>query len=304
MLLVSYLWLVLDHGTLLLWSVVVHESGRYTLGETVLYFSHFLREVPIAVGYALFLLGVSGGAARWRNVDRRTVRRAGWISVLMAGGLVLAALLLTAASKGWGYALQDLFQYHMRDDLWGYGSHWRYHWLSTLWFGAAVGVAPALASRIPGLRALHPHPFWMRMAWAYFLVFTLVFGVAADIFVDPRFAGHQAREIMTHGPVTLLLGIGVLLVTRAGGALLGTERDSVRRPLVWAMAALSLLVPAYLAIVSFGGNIMEQGQSELGLGAMVGAHFFEHTLDFLFFLLLLAGGLALGPPSSSHPPPG
>ena len=28
----SYLWLVYDHGTLLLWNVVVHESGRYTFG--------------------------------------------------------------------------------------------------------------------------------------------------------------------------------------------------------------------------------------------------------------------------------
>jgi hypothetical protein len=151
---------------------------------------------------------------------------------------------------------------------------------------------------------LHPHSFWMRIAWAYFLALTLVFGVSADIFMDPRFAGHQAREIMTHGPVTLLLGIGVLLVTRAGGASLGTDPASARRPLVWTLAALSLLVPAYLAMVSLSGNIMEQGQSALGLGAMVGAHFFEHTLDFLFFLLLLAGGLALGPPSSSHPPPG
>jgi len=300
-LLASYAWLALDHGTLLLWGVVVHESGRYTLGETILYFSHFLREVPITVGYALFLLGISGGAARWPDQDHGGGRRVGGIAVLLVGALASGALLVTAASQGWGSALQDLFQYRMRDDLSGYGTHWRYHWLSTLWFGAAVGVAPALAGRIMGVPGLRPHRFWTRVAWAYFLALTLVFGLSADIFVDARYAGHQAREIMTHGPVTLLLGVGIVLMTRARGASPSAEMRAMPTPMLWILAALSVLVPAYLAMVSLSGDIMEQGQSDLGLVAMVGAHYFEHSLDYLFFLLLLAGGLTLGPRSWRHP---
>ena len=31
----SYLWLVVDHQQLGLWNVVVHESGQYSLGQTV-----------------------------------------------------------------------------------------------------------------------------------------------------------------------------------------------------------------------------------------------------------------------------
>jgi hypothetical protein len=302
-LLASFAWLTLDHGTPLLWNVLVHESGRYTFGETVFYFSHFLREVPTVVAYTLFLLGVSGGIARPARHDAASDpgARDGWLALAVAVVLVGGALVVTATSQGWGSALQDLLQYRTRDDLAGYGTHWRYHWLSTLWFGAAAGTAPIIARRIPGTTALRPHRFLTRVAWAYFLGLTLVFGLSPDIFLDVRYAGHQAREILTHGPVTLLLGLGVVLAfdARTGAARRRTDRlaDVGDRPGRWVLplilAALALLVPAYLAAISLGGDVMEQGQAELGLGAMVAAHYFEHTLDYLFFLLLLSGGLAL-----------
>jgi len=38
---------------------------------------------------------------------------------------------------------------------------------------------------------------------------------------------------------------------------------------------------------------MAQGQSDFGIGAMVGAHYFEHALDYLLVLLIMGGGLAL-----------
>jgi hypothetical protein len=86
----SYLWLANDHGTLLLWNVIVHESGRYTFGQTVLYFSHFLREVPTAMAYALFLLGISGAVARRRPALTRASHPAS------AGALALAGVLVAA----------------------------------------------------------------------------------------------------------------------------------------------------------------------------------------------------------------
>jgi hypothetical protein len=199
---------------------------------------------------------------------------------------------MSAASHGWSSAMQDLLQYRTRDDLAGYGTHWHYHWLSTLWFGAAVGTAPMVARWITGVPVLRQRRFWTRVAWGYFLVLTLVFGVSADIFLDVRYAGHQAREILTHGPVTLLLGLGVLLAAGVGRTLPDAERTSLRRPVPMTLAALTLLVPAYLAVVSLGGDVMAEGQSDFGLGAMVGAHYFEHALDYLLVLLILGGGLA------------
>ncbi len=167
----------------------------------------------------LFLLGTSGvaatGAAAGGGVRQGVVsRRVGWAALLLAAGLVGGALLRTATLHGWTSAWLDLAQYRTRDDLVGFGSHWRYHWLSTVWFGAAVGLAPALTGRLGWSVRLAPHRAWTALAWGYVLVLTVVFGLSGDVFLDVRHAGHQAREILTHGPVTLLLGIGV--VVRAG----------------------------------------------------------------------------------------
>lgn len=75
----SYLWPATDHRTLGLRNVVVQASGRYTLGETILYFSHFLWEVPVAIAYALFLLGTARGTEiaplQFRALARLVARR-------------------------------------------------------------------------------------------------------------------------------------------------------------------------------------------------------------------------------------
>jgi hypothetical protein len=297
----SYLWLVLDHGTLLLWNVIVHESGRYTFGQTVLYFGHFLREVPIVLAYALFLLSLSVGSAptvtRAQRGERPATSR---IAAAAAVGLIAAAWVATARADGTGSALRDLLQYRTRDDLVGYGTHWRYHLLSTLWFGAATMIVPVISRVLPGVPMMRLDRRRVRAAWLYFGVLTIVFGVSTDVFLDVRYVGHQAREIMTHGPVTLLLGIGFLIAaasrpsTAAPAATTGVSTDApVNRSVQAAMAGLVLLIPLYLAIISFGGDVMEHGQSGSGLGAMVAAHYFEHTLDYLLVLLLMAAGPAL-----------
>lgn len=293
-LLASYLWLASNHGTLRLWNVVVHESGRYTLGETVLYFSHFLREVPIAVAYALFLLSASGNVALGGvGGGRRGLSLPRWVFLVGAAVLVGVALLVTSLGAGPGSALEDLLQHRTRDDLAGYGTHWRYHWLSTLWFGAIATLAPALTRRVPGLPELGVSGAWTRAAWVYFGALTIIFGLSTDIFVDARYAGHQAREILTHGPVTLLLGLGMLLAWSSGDRTGSERHDPVARatPL---LVGVALLVPIHLLIVSLHGDVMAEGQSALGLSAMVAAHYFEHSLDYLLVLLLLLGGLARG----------
>lgn len=298
-LLAAYVWLVIEHGTWRLWGVVVHESGRYTLGETILYFSHFLRELPTILAYVLFLLGASAavapgpGRSRWlqRVLGRPAV---GVAAVIIAGGIVATALFRTAAVDGWSGAMLDLLQYRTRDDLVGYGTHWRYHWLSTLWFGAAVGVIPAILGRLSEVGRHTFHRGWALGAWGYFGILTLVFGLSTDVFLDVRYAGHQAREILTHGPVTLLLGLGIILI--ASGT---SPRTTPRRPAAppsWltALFAVALLViPVHLAVVSLGGDVMAEGQSDMGLAAMVAAHYFEHVLDYTLAFLLLASALSL-----------
>lgn len=297
----SYVWLAIDHHTLRLWTVVVHESGRYTFGETVFYFSHFLREIPIAVAYVLFLLGCAGAVGPGPRGPRRFTRPLAPAAFLGAGMLIGGALVLTAAADGWNAAWLDLFQYRTRDDLVGYGTHWRYHWLSTLWFGAVVGVAPSALNRFLGRPVLAFHRRRATLAWAYFVVLTLAFGLSADVFVDIRYAGHQAREIMTHGPVTLLFGLGMLVAAQGAGL---DRRDPTVTPPTWVVtgsAILAVSVPLFLATVSLGGDVMEAGQSDHGLAPMVAAHYFEHTLDFTLVFLLLTGSLARAKLRSAPP---
>src|SRR5262245_58650599 len=52
---------------------------------------------------------------------------------------------------GWTSAALDLLQFRTRDDLVEYGSHWRFHWLSTVWFGVAAMLGAPLIARLCGL---------------------------------------------------------------------------------------------------------------------------------------------------------
>jgi len=296
----SYAWLAIAHRRVALLDVVVHESGRYTLLDTVFYFGHFLREVPIDVGTALFLLAgftaYSGFSVRAPAHDGRPRLLA---LACLAGALALMGIGFAAAAwrDGAASAVHDLLQFRTRDDLSQYGSHWRFHLLSSLWIGIAAPLMVLPLGLGSGRRAVS-HARVERIvigaAWGYFCLLTIVFGLSKQVLWDPRYIGHQAREILTHGPVTCLLAIWTLdAVSRW---LSVPPREHVPRSLHRASAAewlrmlLFLLIPGYLAMAAPWGDLMGAGRSETGLAAMVAAHFFEHTLDYLFVVLLVLGG--------------
>ncbi|MGE0126737.1 MAG: hypothetical protein AB7U82_01435 [Blastocatellales bacterium] len=301
----AYVWLAIDHGAPWLWEVNVHESGRYTLRETIFYFNHFLREIPVDVGMALFLIagfmnsreiipnkspelrGSAINAARWA-----------WPLLAAAAGLIVVAFMMTASRQGWASAALDLLQFRTRDYLSEYGSHWRFHWLSTLWFGVAAMLGAPLIAWLCGQarRDQQGHKLLLA-AWGYFAALTVVFWFSSETFTDVRYTGHQAREILTHGPVTYLLTFGALHLLAARLPEPFSAKPS-RTPVIkpfggYLQLALFLLIPIYLAVVTLSGDVLEAGQSERGLAAMVGAHFFEHVLDYLLVVLLATGGYAL-----------
>jgi len=307
----SYLWLALDRGTFLLWNVPVHESGRFTLAGTVLYVEHFVREIPVDVAYALFLVAAlarvarppSGGAPGPTAGDARAASRTlGWTSLALAALLAAGAVGVAAARGGWGAVWTELLQHRTRPGVLDPGSHWRYHWLSTLWFGVAahllvpfVARASAPGGAAPGLPGSDatsdprrgPSGAWTFAAWGYFVALTLVFGVSAALFT---------REIATHGPVTLLWALGAVLATGwiGGSSMVADpgERGSRRRCPRWTPAVPFVGIPAYLAVVALSGDVMGAGQTDQGLSAMVAGHLFEHTLDYLFVTFLTVSGCA------------
>jgi hypothetical protein len=302
-----YAWLALDRGTPWLWDVPVHESGRYTLRDTIFYFGHFLREIPTDIVYALLILaavhGAPVGAAEGR-AGGGGARRIAWTALAAAAVLVVIAALRSASVQGWDGVLRDLLQMRTRDDLVAYGSHWRFHWLSTLWFGvAALLAAPFLvrSSDTSARAGVPPGLTATRLAWGTFAGLTLVFGLSRDTFTDVRYAGHQAREIMTHGPITLLLAFGIVRLVaarnagpgRADAASPGGGRTLGRALPSWLAAALFMIIPLWVGAVALAGDPMAAGQSEQGLSAMVAGHVYEHALDYVLVMLLVAGGYAL-----------
>lgn len=284
----AYAWLAFDHRTLWLWEVVVHESGRYTLGETVLYFNHALRELPILLAMAGFAgagyakaLGPSpltpAGQRKAKRVAGATLGAGLAVVVLVGAGAV--------AQQGLEVALGDLLQFHTRDGVAAYGSHWRYHLLSTVWFGVAASLAaPLVAGGVASGR-----PAWAP--WLYVAILTALFGVSSEVFFDVRYAGHQAREILTHGLVTLPLVLGVLALTEAalGGPHAAARKASARGRGFWFWLVVFLIIPAHLGAVSLAGDVQAAGQFERGWAAVVAAHLFEHTLDYGLVTLLAAG---------------
>jgi hypothetical protein len=295
----GYGWLAIDHGTLNLWNVVVHESGRYTLEETIFFFGHFLREIPVDLAYALFLATsfASSASSSGNAVHNSRTLTAAFTAITTAAAIAMAALALTVASAqhGLAHALDDLFQFRTRDDLFAYGSHWHFHWLSTIWFGVTAMLFVPFSTAVFSGNAGEPLPIhsvvkWLP--WMYVAVLTLLFGLSLAIFTDIRYAGHQAREIITHGPITALLGIGslnifsVLLLRRRRLSAIGSA--SILRIVHdrWIAVVLFFAIPLYLVIITWSGDAMAAGQSEHGLAAMVGGHVFEHVLDYVFVALM------------------
>ena len=295
-LILMYLWLALDHNRFALWNVIVHESGRYTLSETIFYTSHFLREIPIDVTYALF---ITGGYATFVNVSapRRCspARVATTIGVAFgASGLLIGLSFVDAASsQSWQSAAWDLLQYRTRDDAVEFGSHWHFHWLSTLWFGVASILLSFVVARLTGLHegSIARSRLYKWAPWVFVMLLTLGFGLSVDTFGDVRYAGHQAREILTHGTVTAPLAVGLVILSLHGNRKFAGGSMACKG-WIWPTLLLLVGIPVYLAMVTLSGDFMEAGQSDLGLSAMVGAHFFEHSLDYVLTTLLSIGGCA------------
>ncbi len=302
LLLGAYVWLAVDHGTLQLWNAVVHESGRYSLQGTIFYYSHFLREIPVDFAYALFLATSFATAEGILGIKESTDRHLAAIitGVTLIAGVTLAGAAMAAVSlqQGLQSAIYDLFQFRTRDDLIAYGSHWHFHWLSTIWFGAATMLYIPFSTVVLGYPADNASsvPRTVKwLPWMYVAALTLLFGLSSNIFMDVRYTGHQAREILTHGPITVLFGLGSLhavsMLLRRDRSLRGENAKPIP-PLernTWIALVLVFAIPVFLSVVSFSGDLMDVGQSKQGLAAMVAGHAFEHVLDYVFVILLATG---------------
>jgi len=260
----------------------VHEDGRRTLFETILYFEHALGELPLEVllsgAVAGWMLGLCGPPAAKPG--------ASWNIAIIA--LVLDATIFVGATMHVGAhtAMLNLLQFHTRDsEPMIYGSHWQYHLLSQL----ALMLLPAYVAQFGNLRPIASRPFTLIISLAIFAILTVIFGLSSAPFTDARFLGHQARELFTHALITVPLAIGCCLSIPRGEA-----PTSAPKPEIWPTVAIAtgIILAAYLGFGIVLTRSQHLAQTNDWIKVICG-HFFEHTISYLvvtvhsvFFYLL------------------
>lgn len=287
----AYAGIAVATGTAWPWFHVVHEDGRRTLFGTVFYFEHALRELPLdlllawaAAGAAVYFFPQSN---RTPAAQRKSLRCFIAVAVLIVAGIV-AGTWLTAGTTA---ILHNLAQLHTRPGAaLQWGAHWRYHLLERLALLLAVftlvGAAAAATSASPRGKPRH-----FLASLAVFLLLTIMFRLTAAPFTDPVYLGHQARELLTHGLVTLPLTTAVCLVLASSStdANLDETHTFLRALLLPGSAAI--LIGSYVLVRAIASSAADMGQTS-EFHRLVLAHFFEHSFGYAV-VPVLAGSLYL-----------
>lgn len=287
---VSFVVICLHAGSFSPWNLPVHEDGKRTFLNTVFYFEHAVRELPIDI-----LLGMAAGAGVYLAFPQTaTARRPfdGRDRILTAAALAAAGVILGGAAWQGGapMILDNLFQNHTRPGaplVWG--SHWRYHLLERLpMILTAVGLG-ALLRAVLGRSHDARGRAGVRMGGAViglYLALTVLFtpNLAALMlpFRDPQYLGHEAREIMTHAIVTLPLAFAGCMLLQGAWTTPGSPQPvrlaQLAGPAVLALAAAGLAGYGVLAAVA--SDAASHGQSA-DMVTLIFPHFFEHSLGYV-----------------------
>jgi hypothetical protein len=295
---VSFAIIVAKLGALAVWNIPAHEDGIRTFGDTVLYFEHAIRELPLDV-----VLGVTiGGALSFamplapRRMPRRyLVALAFLLFVMFAGAL---------HDVGPKAAFDNLLQYHTRPGApLEWGAHWRYHMLASLslmllafggaglfrlFAGAGTAEQSALGARIVG--------GCLAVLALGSLIFAHSIGGLIEPFADPIFIGHAARELFTHVLATMPIafGVGILLARETCPASDLAARRAGQGPSLVAIAA-GVLVGLYLCGLAVALDSASSGQTG-DFAMLIAPHFFEHAQTYLVVTLvaLITHRLAAG----------
>jgi hypothetical protein len=300
-LVVAFVGVCVQAGTLWPWNSVVHEDGHRTLLETIFYFEHATRELVLDAVLAM----AAAGAVRYfhplpRGVDDASMRRTRNRLAVCAVAMLAAILAGTAYVDGGQAILDNLAQFHTRENappVWG--AHWRYHLIERF---AEIALAFAVVGLLwirdgrPGRDEASPDVSLFAGAVLVFAVATLIFRPSTEPFRDPTFLGHQLRELFTHALVTLPLALGMCLaLARRFSTPTASGRSSRSGWPVYAAAGVSVACGAFLLVGSVLLRARTYGQ-KTSLAELIFPHFFEHSLGYLlvvplagFFYLMHVG---------------
>ncbi len=270
------------------WNEVVHESGNRTLLDTVFYFEHAARELPLDV-----LLGVAiGGSILWAFPKYNPVNRRRQALFVVGTVLVISIIIVGTIASGGPILLWDnLLQMHTRPwEALRFGGHWRYHFLSRLMLIlVSFGLSGLIVLDLQGRQGVGGKT-GQRLFFGtllVFLIFSLVFDPTIDPFVNATYLGHQVREVFTHILVTVPLGWWVCLHLSRGK----TQKGTV--PVGWPLAAGTggVLVGLYLLVGALCVSSVSIGQTD-SMVLLIAPHLFEHFFSYL--VVPLVAGLVYG----------
>lgn len=276
------------------WLEVVHEDGTRSLLETVLYFEHAARELPLD---ALLAMAIAGAALRHlggrTRMSRRQLERRRRVLTIATFGLISLVLVGTALERGWSVLLENLAQMPTRPgEALRFGAHWRYHFLSRLGTLLAVWAGTGLLGRLCRPHRRDRSATGERLflwALAGFGLGSLLFGLTSEPLSEPRYLGHQLREVLTHWTVTVPLALGACLCLTGSEGFAETPARTPTR-LHWSIPASALgagVLTLYLAIASLLRGAASTAQVG-GIGPLVVSHYFEHILTYALVAALSA----------------
>ena len=302
---ISYAYLAVWHGKLLLFKTVIHENGRHTLLGSLFYFDHFVACVPMVIFFALC---VAGGLALSNPLSRViSVAQLSYVTaVLLLGAalLVLCSFVASVFIAGWQRTVDYASQRIERDGVTSKGGNWNQLQLSNVPIGlGAIGTCIALVGLSPDSNP----PGFSSLVGLGLIGLAAILSIAIsafnwcgwEAFRNPRWLAHSIREMATY-PFTGI-PLAMLSVLLVEFILTGSDQWTVQ--LSWLsvilIGAAALILIAQLLLLK-NTNISAIAQKPsfapngLTIPYLLCSHVFEHFLDFILIFLLAGGFYALG----------
>lgn len=295
----SYIYLAWYHSRFNLLTTVVHESGKFTLTEDILYASHFLGHIPVHTMLAFlftgFCLSLTGDVRPFvfsKPHRRRVQASLGlFLALSLAGSIVFFGFDDTAAF---------ILQQKQSEQRSGGGGSWNLHLPSSMLLFCFIPVYLAVIFRLAGRRLELSGKGILQVVIgsALFLLMTLLvngsFSPIGQIWQSPRYLAHSIRELATF-PLTYF-PLPLYFILAEGGE---TYHPAIqpKRSLVLLLIILAALFFAgttYQAFVSLNAGLSSLAQKPafakegmLSIPYLLASHYFEHFLDTIFFSLLV-----------------
>lgn len=293
-LLFSYGYLAYLFQEFPLWKSIIHEQGTRNLWQTILFYEHVLRELPLDTIYAFAIVGF----ARWYGIrPSGPSLLGGRFSLRVAAGVVACLVVTWALAStyfylGAGAVRDNLFQWKIDHTTFGFGLHWHFHWLGMIAVFFATGGVVKIVQSLLGCSPSRDRA-WLFVWLAVFICMSIIFGFSSKTFNDPRFLGHQAREVVTFIPLGVLPALACLVILERNGSS-SESKSPLAVPLLthWGLFVLAMGV---LLIPLWGVTVIDYAQrQDLGLFYLFTSHNFEHLPDYLY-IAALTMFLGIGP---------